>query len=64
MLIVSLTDEEAQILIESLECHITELSHEIADTDSKDYREKLKRKKSTLNKILNEIERIEEESEI
>lgn len=62
MLIVSLTAEEAQILIESLECHITELSHEIADTDSMDYREKLRRKKSTLNKILKEIEKIEDES--
>jgi chromosome segregation ATPase len=63
MLIVSLTAEEAQILIESLESHITELSHEIADTDSKDYREKLKHKKSTLNKILQEIENLEEESD-
>lgn len=61
MLILSLTGEETQVLIESLECHITELSHEIADTDSKDFREKLKRKKSTLNRILNEIEKIEEE---
>ena len=64
MLILSLTAEETHILLESLECHITELSHEIADTDSKDFREKLKRKKSTLNKILKEIEKIgEEESE-
>lgn len=63
MLIVSLTAEEAHILIESLEHHVSELSHEIADTDSKDYREKLKRKKSTLNKILQEIERLEEESD-
>lgn len=61
MLILSLTAEEAQILLESLECHITELSHEIADTVSKDFRKKLKRKKSTLNKILKEIEKMEEE---
>lgn len=62
MLILSLTDEETEILVESLEGYITELSHEIADTDSMDYRENLKRKKNRLNKILKEIESLEEES--
>jgi len=51
MIRLELTDAEAAILRETLEQVLQELSHEIADTDSKDFRDGLKDKRTVLVKI-------------
>ena len=56
MLNISLTSEEVESLKKSLEAYIVELGMEIADTDRMDFREKLKKQKVILNRIINKLE--------
>jgi len=46
---------EAEVLRMVLESYLSDLRMEIADTDSMDYREKLKGRKAILRKIVNMI---------
>lgn len=49
---VDLTDEEREILRTVLESYLSDLRMEIADTDSKDFREMLKQRKAVVRKVL------------
>lgn len=49
---LELTDVERQALREILENYLSDLSVEIADTDSMDYREALKHKREVVKKVL------------
>lgn len=49
---LELTQDEALVLKEILETCVSDLRMEIADTDSKDFRDMLKGKKSILNRIV------------
>ncbi len=52
MIQLELSDSEKSHLIEALESYLSDLRYEIADTDSLDFREKLKEKKAALEKAL------------
>ena len=52
MLNLELTKEEKDILAMVLESYLSDLRMEIADTDSMDFRESLKKRKDVLNKVL------------
>ena len=55
MIELDLTREETQILVETLESYLSDLSVEIADTDLMEYREGLKVRKAAINKVLGEL---------
>ena len=52
---LKLSDSEKAILSEALESHLSDLGMEITDTDSMEYREKLKAKRTVIQKILKEL---------
>lgn len=56
MLQLDLNDAEKTYLIEVLESYLSDLRYEIADTDSQDFRERLKEKKAALEKILTALQ--------
>lgn len=56
-----LTEEEGETLRDVLSEYISELGMEIAGTDLKDFRDRLKRKRALLNSI---VERIEVEASV
>jgi hypothetical protein len=51
MIHLDLDDKERQILCETLRSYLSDLRYEIADTDSLDFRERLKDRKAVLEKI-------------
>ena len=51
MIQLELSDQEKQILDETLQSYLSDLSYEIADTDLYDFREQLKAKRAILEKI-------------
>jgi predicted transcriptional regulator len=51
-----ITEEEKNILTNTLEKYLSELRMEIADTDAEDYREKLKREKRFIYRFLEKLE--------
>ncbi|MGD2172911.1 MAG: hypothetical protein PVI79_04530 [Gammaproteobacteria bacterium] len=51
MIQLNLDDQEKEILDETLKSYLSNLSYEIADTDNQDYRDKLKAKRTVLEKI-------------
>ena len=53
---LDLDEQERQILDETLQSYLSDLSCEIADTDSMDYRDKLKAKRAVLLKIKEALE--------
>ncbi len=55
MIQLDLNDSEKNLLIEALESYLSDLRYEIANTDSQDYREKLKEKKAALEKTLSAL---------
>lgn len=55
MVHLMLKPTEAEVLRMVLESYLSDLRMEIADTDSMDYREKLKGRKMILRKIVNMI---------
>ncbi|HKJ34515.1 MAG TPA: hypothetical protein VKA34_22005 [Balneolales bacterium] len=64
MIRLDINSDEKQVLIEALQNYISELRMEIVDTDSSAFREKLKSKKRTLNRILHMIEGEKVEPEV
>jgi hypothetical protein len=52
---ITLSDAEKEVLAEALDSYLSDLGMEITDTDSMDYREKLKAKRTVIQKILKEI---------
>lgn len=52
MIQLDLSEEERQSLLELLEDVLSDLRMEIADTDSMDFREKLKRRKEVIAKVI------------
>ena len=55
---LKLSDSEKEILSEELESHLSDLGMEITDTDSMEYREKLKAKRTVIQKILKELRQL------
>ena len=58
---LNLTEEELKNLINVLEAAVSDLSMEIADTDSMDYREKLKSERKSFQKVLNQLKDYQQE---
>ncbi len=56
MINLDLTKEESDILATILESYLSDLRMEIADTDSMDFRESLKKKKAVLKKVLETLQ--------
>lgn len=52
MVHINLDPAEAEVLKMVLESYLSDLRMEIADTDSQDFREKLKARKMTLRKVV------------
>lgn len=55
MIQLNLTDAEGQDLREEVEKRLTEIEIEIVHTDSKDYRNMLKRRRESLLKLLEKL---------
>ena len=51
MIHLELADDEARLLSEVLESTLSNLSYEISDTDTKDFRDGLKAKRDVLAKV-------------
>jgi len=51
MIHIDLDEQEAQILDDALKSYISDLSSEIADTDQYEFREMLKKRRTVLEKI-------------
>ena len=56
MITITLNDEEARVLADTLTHDLSELRMEISHTDSLDFREGLKSKKAALRRILEALE--------
>lgn len=56
MISLELESQEIQILDETLQFYLSDLSYEISNTDMKDYRDKLKSKRAVLEKIKKALE--------
>ncbi len=54
---LDLTNEEAETLRETIQSTLKNLSYEIADTDSMDYREGLKQKRDVLARLEQQLGR-------
>lgn len=52
---ITLSDSEKEILAEALDTYLSDLGMEITDTDSMDFREKLKLKRTIIQKILKDL---------
>ncbi|HEY3173632.1 MAG TPA: hypothetical protein VGK86_13775 [Thermoanaerobaculia bacterium] len=52
---IQLAEEEAEVLRSVLEEYISELRMEVANTDSMDFRENLKRKEEILKALVNQL---------
>ena len=60
MIPLELTQEEKEMLIDILENDLSDLRMEIADTDSLDFREMLKKQKEVLMKVLETLRQARE----
>ena len=49
---INLSEEDAEIIIEILDNYLSDLSMEITDTDSMDFREKLKSRRTSIQRVL------------
>ncbi len=52
---ITLSDTEKEVLAEALDSYLSDLGMEITDTDGMDYREKLKAKRTVIQKVLKEL---------
>ena len=52
---LDLSPEQAAALADALESYLSDLRMEIADTDLKDFRDKLKHRKALLNEVLEAV---------
>ena len=57
MISLDLSSVEREILADVLASYLSDLRMEIADTDSMDFRDRLKRRKSVVEKVLDEVRR-------
>jgi len=55
MIEIDLSEEERTTVVTALDELVSDLRMEIAGTDSQDYRENLKRRKNTLNKLVDAL---------
>jgi hypothetical protein len=55
MIEIRLEEREASVIGEVLESYLSDLRMEIADTDSMDFREALKAKKTVIEKLIRQI---------
>lgn len=55
MATLTLSDEEAGLLKEILDGYLSDLRMEIADTDSMDFREMLKKRKAFLGRVIEQL---------
>jgi hypothetical protein len=55
MIQLELTTEEAQHLKEEVQTRLTELDHEIAHTDSVNFKDMLKRRRESVSKLLEKL---------
>jgi uncharacterized membrane protein YdbT with pleckstrin-like domain len=55
MIQLELTTEEAQHLKEEVKTRLTELDHEIAHTDSVNFKDMLKRRRESVSKLLEKL---------
>ena len=53
---LDLDDQESKILYETLQSYLSDLSYEISNTDSQDFREQLKARRAVLEKIKSALE--------
>ena len=56
MIHLDLDEQERKILDETLQSYLSDLSYEIADTDTRDYRDQLKARRAVLEKIKQALE--------
>ncbi len=52
MIHIDLSEEERDMLAEVLETYLSDLNYEIADTDTSTFRDQLKLRRTTLEKVL------------
>ncbi len=57
MIVLELSDDEARRLREGLERFLMEMDREIVRTDSREYREDLKRSESVIREVADELRR-------
>jgi len=55
MIQLELTTEEAEHLKQEVQTRLTELDHEIAHTDSLDFKDLLKRRRESVNRFLGKL---------
>jgi hypothetical protein len=55
MIQLNLTEEEEQHLKEAVKRRLTELDHEIAHTDSTAFKDMLKRRRETMQKVIEKL---------
>lgn len=53
-----LSEEDVKTVIDALERYVSELGMEIADTDTMDYRDKLKSQRISIHKVLDQLKEI------
>lgn len=56
---LDLTTEDLKNVIDALEKYVSDLSMEIADTDTMDYRDKLKSQRISIHKVLDQLKKKE-----
>jgi hypothetical protein len=49
---IEISSQEATALLETLESVVSDLGYEIANTDAKDFRDKLKEKRARLQRVM------------
>ena len=54
-----LTEEDVKTVIDALERYVSELGMEIADTDTMDYRDKLKSQRISIYKVIDQLKKKE-----
>lgn len=55
---LNLTEQDAEIIIEVLDSYLSDLSMEITNTDSMEFREKLKSKRVAVQRVLKNLKEI------
>lgn len=55
MISLDLSQEESHILVDVLTDDLSDIRMEIADTDARDFREQLKRRKAVIERVLSSL---------
>ncbi|MCU0333092.1 MAG: hypothetical protein MUE91_12445 [Ignavibacteriaceae bacterium] len=56
---LNLSEDDLQRLVDVLERYVSDLSMEIADTDTMDYRDKLKSQRISIYKVIDQLKKKE-----